>query len=122
MKLSTGIALAAIVLFLASCSSAAEKASGSYTGPYSSTSLPNGTGTGTAHVIADGGDKVDITFTSAGNPDIVISDVTVTSVINVLILDLPSSSSGSMSATVTGNMLSIAYNDDTQSLSFNGNK
>jgi|GEM_PF-5392910 len=115
--------VAALLLSTASCGlmeSNAEKIAGSYSGNYSS-SLPNSTGIGTATVTPDG-DNVDIVFTSDDNPDINIQDLSVNFYVATYQLELPSSSSESISAAVTNDMLSIAYNGGTYSLSFNGNR
>lgn len=108
-------------LLLASCQSASEKVSGAYTGTYSSSDLPVSTGTGTATLSSTGSEEVSISFASAGNPTIVINEVSVTQILNTYILDVPSSSSASLSATVVGNMFDMAYND-TVSISFHGTK
>lgn len=116
MKTKLTLIAGAIALTLAACSSASEKISGTYVGPYSSTSLTQGTGTGTAVVTADGS-KIDILFTSPGNPDVAMNDVSVQDIIGVYHLD-----DNGVSGTITGSIMAITYDGNGQSISYQGNK
>lgn len=77
MKTKFLIIPAVVALVLASCSPA-QIASGTFTGSYSASGLPNSGGTGSVTVSEDGADMVNIKANSSGNPEFNVSGITVT--------------------------------------------
>jgi hypothetical protein len=79
MKKQLLILTLGIVGLLAACSPAAVT-SGSYTGTFSSSSLPSPSGNGTANITTVNDNTVNIKIGSSGNPDVSIDGVTVTKI------------------------------------------
>lgn len=121
MKKQSLFLFGALTILMASCSTVAEKVSGTYVGPYSSTSLPEGTGTGTAIVTPDGSKQIDILFTSPGNPDVAMNDVSITDILSVYLLESGTSGNG-VDGTITNDIMAITYDGNGESISYNGYK
>ena len=122
MKTRYVLVLAIFVLVLASCQTPAQKSSGTYTGPYSSSGLTNNAGNGTMTITTVSTKRINMVFSSTGNSNINIPNVDITDIVGNYILDLSDDQGGtaSMSATITSNILAVAYSDTTYSLSVAG--
>lgn len=124
MKRKLFFTIGTMLVLLASCQSVAEKTSGKYTGPYSSTGLTNNTGNGTITLTPDGQKRVDMVFDSPGNVNININDVDITDIVGQYFFNLADDMGGTASITngviASGNVLALDYADTTYTLSLAG--
>lgn len=72
-----------------------------------------GVSSGTLVVSPDGTDKVDMVFSSPGNPNVNIQDVQVTNLFGVYILDM--STSSNVNGTITQGILALTYDNPVDS-------
>lgn len=129
MKSKLIIIPAVMAIILASCSPA-QIASGTFSGGYSSTGMPNNSGTATVTVTEDGADMVNIKANASGNPEMQISGITVTKISLPGITQVSLYKSGDIVVdgfvVETGGIktinLDISNNLDTTSFSFSGTK
>jgi hypothetical protein len=125
MKMKNLLGIGAMVVFLASCQSVAEKVSGTYTGTWSASGpgFTNTSGIGNANLVLtpDGDKRVDMSFTSPGNPNVNIQDVDITDLFGTYIFNLNNTAGGTIdvSGTIASNILVLTYDNsvDTVSLS-----
>ena len=128
MKRKLFLTIGAILIFLASCQSVAEKVSGNYNGTWSASgpgfTTTSGVGNGQLAISPDGSKRVDMVFTSPGNPNINIQDVDLTDIVGTYIFNLNNDMGGTIEVdgTITSNILAMSYDNsvDTVSLSLAG--
>lgn len=128
MKLKSFLGIGAMVILLASCQSVAEKVSGTYSGTWTASgpgfTTSNGVGNANLVLTPDGDKRVDMTFSSPGNPSVNIQDVDITDLFGTYIFNLNNTAGGTIdvSGTIASNILVLTYDNsvDTVSLSLAG--
>ena len=81
MRIKHLIITCVVTLVLASCQTPAQKSSGTYTGPYSSSGLTNNAGNGTMSITAVSTNRINMVFSSSGNTNINMPNVDITDII-----------------------------------------
>lgn len=112
-----------IIVFLASCQSVAEKVSGTYSGGTWTASGPgftNSSGIGNAQLVVspDGAARIDMVFTSPGNPNVTIQDVDLTDLFGTYIFNLGNDNGGTINinGTIAAGILVTTYDNSVDSV------
>lgn len=109
-------------MLLVACQSVAEKASGNYSGTWTASgpgfTNGNGIGNATLTVTPDGDKRVDMVFTSPGNPNVNIQDVDITDIFGTYIFDINDDMGGSIdvSGTIAAGILVLTYDNQIDSV------
>lgn len=125
MKRNFILGIGVIAIFLTSCQSVAEKVSGTYSGTWTASgpgfTTSNGIGNANLVLTPDGDKRVDMVFTSPGNPTVNIQDIDITDLFGTYIFDLNNTMGGTIdvTGTIASNILVMTYDNsaDTVSLS-----
>lgn len=116
------LSFTAMLLLLASCQSIAEKSSGNYSGTWTASgpgfTTSNGIGNATLAVTPDGNNKVDMVFTSPGNPNVNIQDVEITDLFGVYMFNLNDDMGGNIQVdgTIAAGILVLTYDNAIDSV------
>jgi len=122
MKNKYSFLLVVLVALMTSCQTAAEKVSGNYSGTWSASgpgfTTSSGVGNASLSITADGSKRIDMGFSSPGNPSVNIQDIDLTDIIGVYIFNLNDNMGGtvSVSGTITQNILALSYSNTTDSV------
>lgn len=125
MKKSILITAGVFILFLASCQSVAEKVSGNYSGVWTASGpgFSNTTGINNGNLVLtpDGAKRVDMLFSSPGNPNIDIQDVDLTDIFGTYIFNLGNDNGGTIDidGTIAAGILVLTYDNAADSVSLN---
>lgn len=110
------------IFLLASCQTVAEKVSGNYTGTWTASgpgfTNSNGIGNATLAVTPDGNSRVDMVFTSPGNPTVNIQDVDLTDIFGTYIFNLNDDMGGNIDVdgTIAAGILVLTYDNAIDSV------
>lgn len=122
MKRTLILCLGAVALLLSSCQTVAEKVSGNYSGVWTASgpgfTTSNGIGNGQLVLTPDGDKRVDMVFTSPGNPSVNIQDVDITDLFGTYIFNLNNDMGGTVdvTGTIAANILVMTYENTTDSI------
>lgn len=123
MKRIYSVLFISLVTLITSCQTAAEKASGTYNGTWSASgpgfTTSSGVGNASLVITADGAKRVDMSFSSPGNPTVNIQNVDITDIVGTYILDISDDMGGniSLSGTIASNILALNYDNAMDTVS-----